>query len=153
MYPKNTIEDFWHKVDKNGPNGCWNWTCSLHKGYGHFRIDGKIVMAHRYSLELALGRPIAYGLQALHKCKQNRKCVNPDHLYEGTHRQNMQDKVRDGTGNQPKGELHKNSKLTQDAIKEIRILRGFGFTLKEMGKIYAVSDNTIRDMLVGNTWN
>jgi len=145
------MKRFWSKVDKNGENGCWNWTggCNRERGYGLFRIDGKNVSAHRFSLEIALGRPIADGLCALHRCKQNPKCVNPRHLYEGTHRENMGDKVKDGT---VKGEANGNSKLNDDSVREIRILRGFGFTQEELGKIYGVSRSRISDVLLGKRW-
>jgi hypothetical protein len=73
---------FWAKVDKNGPNGCWEWTASTNQdGYGTFKTPkgstgrGK---AYRFSWELVNG-PIPDGMTIDHLCK-NVKCVNPDHL-------------------------------------------------------------------------
>lgn len=138
------MERFWSKVDKNGANGCWNWTAScVQDGYGAFRIDGTTVRAHRFSLEIAIGRPIAEGLQALHRCKQNRKCVNPAHLYEGTKQDNVDDMGRDGT---------RCSKLNDDSIREIRIMYGLGFTHRELGKMYGVTHRTIGHILIGESW-
>lgn len=145
------MERFWSKVDKNGENGCWNWTaCSSESGYGFFRDNGKNLYAHRISLELKLGRPIADGLCANHNCKQNRKCVNPDHLYEGTYKQNTNDRNKDETMN--RGEEHGKSKLTADDVREIRVLIGFGFSQRELGQMYGVYQSTISQVILGKKW-
>lgn len=67
---------FWAKVNK--AEDCWLWTASTINGYGAFSIVGTIVLAHRYSYELAKG-PIAPGLVIDHLC-MTPTCVNPDHL-------------------------------------------------------------------------
>ena len=145
------MERFWSKVDKNGENGCWNWTaCISTGGYGFFRDNDKNLYAHRISLELKLGRPIADGLCANHTCKQNRKCVNPDHLYEGTYKQNTNDRDKDGTTR--RGEEHGMSKLTADDIREIRVLIGFGFSQTELGQMYGVRQETISQVILGKKW-
>jgi hypothetical protein len=62
----------------------------------------------------------------------------------------MRDKIRDGTD--PKGERHPRAKLTQDDVDEIRIMRGFGFTHKELGRMYGVSRSNISQILRGESW-
>ena len=86
MKTEKLIQKFWSQVDKNGPNGCWQWTGLLHrKAYGRFAGTG----AHRFSIMLTGQDPT--GWHVLHKCN-NPKCVNPDHLRLGTNADNMQDK-------------------------------------------------------------
>ena len=70
--------------------GCWNWTSTLHRdGYGKFWFLGKQVQAHRVAYELFVGD--SKGGWILHKC-DNRKCVNPSHLYSGDAKRNALDR-------------------------------------------------------------
>jgi hypothetical protein len=93
-------ERFWKHVHKT--DGCWEWTgYSLPfpnhpelRGHGQIRIDDRAVYAHRFSYELHNG-PIAEGVLVLHRC-DNRACVRPDHLFEGSHKDNTIDAMRKG---------------------------------------------------------
>ncbi len=82
---------FWSKVDKTST--CWNWQGALNeKGYGLFKVGGKYGVAaktHRVVWKMLVGS-IPINMCVLHKC-DNRRCVNPDHLYLGTHQDNMND--------------------------------------------------------------
>src|SRR5882672_4766312 len=73
------FERFWSKVNKNGPNGCWEWTaCIHHSGYGHFYWEGRVWSTHRLSYTWTKGE-IPAGFEIHHECN-NKLCVNPDHL-------------------------------------------------------------------------
>ena len=96
-------------------SGCWEWTGSKRNGYGRLivgsRTDGtrKSVSAHRLSYELTYGE-IPEGMEVCHRC-DNRCCVNPDHLFIGTHQDNMSDRERKGRNKPPKGENNGRAKL------------------------------------------
>ena len=88
-------------IDKE--TGCWNFKgCKTYNGYGRIRIDGVHWMAHRYSLSCHLGRPIADGMVVMHLC-DNPACVNPEHLKEGTQKENMEDCKAKGRMYRPSG--------------------------------------------------
>lgn len=90
LQPKLTLEQrFWAKVNKDAPNGCWEWAGYITpQGYGLFWDGKKPNTAHRVSWELTNG-PIPDGMDIDHRCA-NRKCVNPEHLRVTTPSQNMQ---------------------------------------------------------------
>jgi len=79
--------------------GCWEFTGALSSdGYGSIRYKGKVIGAHILSFILFKPESYVTYLQVCHKCN-NRKCFNPEHLYQGTQSDNSKDAVRDGTHN------------------------------------------------------
>lgn len=119
---------FWVKVAKS--DGCWTWTAGRHEyGYGVFGDrNHKVIYAHRYSYELAFGS-IPDGLFVLHKC-DNPPCVRPDHLFLGTHDDNMEDSAKKG---RKKGERACYVKLTEPQVQLIR--QRFDSGLESCGQI------------------
>lgn len=149
------------------PNGCWEWQGKLQQGYGMFYFENirlsptkmwsKILLAHRYSWELANG-PIEGNLCVLHKC-DNRPCVNPDHLFLGTRTDNNVDMVTKKRHKGPKGIRNPKAKLTEKQVKAIRAehqqLRAScnqHTADKELGVKYNVNFSTIRNIVSRKTW-
>lgn len=101
MSEDTSLARFWAKVDySGGADACWEWQGALNpRGYGQFRHEGQMRQAHRWILGKELGTPLRWDAEAreeaCHHC-DNRSCVNPAHLYVGSHQDNMQDCVRRG---------------------------------------------------------
>ena len=89
---------FWANVHTPNPFDCWNWNGRKDKdGYGRFRFNSQDFYSHRVSWVLANGN-IPNGLFICHHC-DNPSCCNPEHLFIGTHLDNMFDMYSKGRGN------------------------------------------------------
>jgi HNH endonuclease len=152
----NTSEEFMSNVSVS--DGCWEWTAGRGKfGYGSLWWQGDYGKAHRVAWELFRG-PVPVGLFVLHRC-DNPPCVNPEHLFLGTQKDNMLDCYNKGrhyhlgSRDIQQGEQNNNSKLTGEKVREIRMLYGSGgWTLRGLGKAYGVSYGTIDDAIRRKTW-
>ena len=142
---------FWAKVDKRGPDDCWEWKESVRRGgYGAFGVNKKVVSAHRFSWEMHNG-PIPEGMFVCHTC-DNPLCVNPNHLFLGTHSDNMADaanKDRMRRWERARGESHGNAKLTEDQVYEIRDDTRMP---KEIAKEYGVNGPAVSKIQLRRSW-
>lgn len=141
---------FWVNVDRS--SDCWIWVGSrTSDGYGRVRRPGQPeVRAHRVALAAALGRPLKPGMQTCHTHTGNRLCVNPAHLYEGTNRENMHDKVKDGTD--PLGSRNPAAKLNEGQAREIKWLLTWGNSCQAIAREFGVSRRTITAIRRGERW-
>ncbi len=134
--------EFWSKVDKTGD--CWFWNAFRTKrGYGQIRIAGKIMVASHVAYLITHGE-IPDGFFICHHC-DNPPCVNPLHLFAGTQRDNMLDKVR--KNRQPHGEKCYNSRLSDKDIFQIRLLSKLGFSGAKIGRKFGVSQPYVSRLL------
>jgi hypothetical protein len=138
---------FWEKVNKTST--CWWWTGARNNlGYGFIRRRPKTYSAHRLSWTFANG-PIEDSLWVLHKC-DNPSCVNPDHLFLGTHRDNERDKTE-------KGRAHRigtrNAKLTEEQVREIRVLSAAGLSQRKIASQFGVTQVTICNVQRGRSYS
>lgn len=113
---------FWAKVNKEAPEGCWEWTASRkEKGYGQFFWRGKMYRAHRLAWKLSGHELPKSPLELAHTC-DNRICVNPAHLYVATHEQNMKDCYT--RRRHTYGVRNHSAKLTEAQALEILLAKG-----------------------------
>lgn len=170
--PRSPIDRFMTKVQQS-PNGCWLWTGALtHNGYPAFYYQHRMVRAHRFSYEAHHG-PIPAGLMVLHTC-DTPACVNPAHLFLGTHDDNMQDRQQKGrtaSGNAngmrtrpdrnaaklypdrlARGQRANKSHLTDADVREIRRLHAAGHTQTELAARFDVSQNMISRIVLHRNW-
>lgn len=134
---------FWSRVDKT--SNCWEWTgYCLKDGYGRINISNVAYMAHRVSYAIANGDPGE--LCVCHSC-DNCKCVNPKHLWRGTHQENMED--RDQKNRQARGVTQGPSELSEAQVIEIL---ASGTSHQDLADRYRVSRANISFIKRGKTW-
>lgn len=139
-------------------SGCIEWTAATTgNGYGLFSVGprrgGRMWLAHRWLWEQQHGT-IPAGLDLCHHC-DNRRCVEIDHLFVGTRKENMQDAVRKGRTShvtRTQGESHGMAKLTMDNVKQIRAMRSQGQTLGTMASLFEVSIAQISRIVKNQSW-
>lgn len=139
-------ERFWPKVDRRGATDCWLWTGYVFGslGYGGLHLGGRPLYAHRIAWELANGA-IPDGQWVLHSCDVPR-CVNPAHLFLGTHTTNMQDAARKGRLSVPRP---KAQAVTDAQIAEMHVLRAQGATLQVIADRFSVTKTYVSLVLRG----
>ena len=145
----NDIFNFLRHVDVNGfdKSKCWEWKgAGKGNGYGHVRRGEKNITAHRYSYQLFVDNDVD-GKDVCHKC-DNRKCVNPYHLFLGTRKDNMQDaKLK---GRTARGFMLPNTKLSKEDEDEIVKRSKAGELYKEIAKDFGVTRHSIGRVAIKN---
>ncbi|MHB1000512.1 MAG: hypothetical protein ACYC27_14830 [Armatimonadota bacterium] len=141
-------ERFWRKVNKNSPHGCWDWTGAKSSGYGSMYYEGRHQNATRISLILT-GIKISKDIYVCHKC-DNPACVNPDHLFLGSAKDNSDDKV--AKKRHLYGENGTATKLTEDQAREIIARQSAGESVKVLAAEYGMSQTNIRAIANGKAW-
>lgn len=129
------------RVPDLGP--CWEWDGNrTPKGYGQCSIGNRRTRgAHRVSYEVNVG-PISPGMVICHRC-DNPPCINPAHLFQGTHADNFADMFAKGRANKATGVRHGNSKLTDADVAKIRSLAASGATYPDLAAMFGVTSSNI----------
>jgi hypothetical protein len=162
---------FWSKVNKT--SACWEWTGSVRPdGYGQINVEGRPLVAHRVAWQLEIGA-IPEGMYICHHC-DNRKCVRVDHLFTGTHTDNMADAAAKGrmpgtvdasklprgddhyTRRMPElratGERNGHAKLTWGQVDSIRAMRRDGALLKDICREFGLGKGHVSEICNGKKW-
>jgi hypothetical protein len=165
--PRRDVGDrFWSRVNKT--ETCWLWTASVNKrsGYGQFFFNGRQQTSHRVAYELSYG-PVPDGLEVCHNCPNgdNPRCVNPTHLFAGSHADNMRDMANKGRAmhgdrhrskTHPerlcRGENRSDHKLTDAIVRIIRAERAIGTPYSVLARRFGVTTGTIFPAAKGRTW-
>jgi hypothetical protein len=153
---KSLTDRFWNAVKKS--DGCWEWQRSTNKaGYGQIGTGsgkGRTINTHRLSWILHYGE-IPFKMNVCHRC-DNRKCVNPDHLFLGTQMDNVRDmhnKGRNARGGAP-GERNGSAKLKEMDISRIRELYAAGgISQQRIADQYNCSQGIISQIILRKRWN
>lgn len=150
---RNELDRFWEKINKKDSESCWEWTAGKYRGgYGHFRklVDGKWKMykSHRFSYELHKGK-IDKGLLVCHSC-DNPSCVNPNHLFLGTAKQNMADYIKKGRNRFGKVEGYRH--LSKEIADAIRADYEAGMSYKQLMAKYETSKSQISRVILRQIW-
>lgn len=165
------IASFWALTIPEPNTGCWLWLGTEGpRGYGRLSFCGRRQRANRCAWEITRG-PIADGLFVCHRCDQP-SCVNPDHLFLGTHQDNMSDMARKGRGrgcnpNPRRGDAHHararpevvargersgSAKVTSAMVLALRARRAQGQTFLRIATEMGLPMNLVRCAAIGRTW-
>ena len=155
---EDIVGKFWSRVDTSNRDGCWEWRGAIVKladgrvgAYGHLWAGGKHVKAHRFAWTLENGN-IPPGMHVCHRC-DNPTCVRPDHLFLGTHTDNMRDMVRKGrAGRRLIGPNNLNSKLCTNDVRVIRGMLHSGETKAAIARRFRVTRRCVAMIADGLTW-
>lgn len=141
-----------------GPVACWPWigsishrTSTKHLPYGTLKHNGRQRGAHVWAYVEARGEPPSGKPFVLHTC-DNSICVNPAHLYAGTHKRNMADKVERRRQSRLPGEANPRRKLTEDQVYEVRSLQGSASSAA-VGAMFEVSPAAIQFIWNRKRWS
>lgn len=155
------LEHFWEKVDIRSKKECWLWKASTHtdktgQKRGQFNYHGRPQSAPRLAYIFTFGPIEDNKLEVCHNCPNgdNTLCVNPYHMFLGTHSENMQDMVRKGRANPPdrRGEKNNLAKITEKDVLAIRQMRRDGMTYEALAKLYDFDPTGISAICRYKTW-
>lgn len=142
---------FWLKVRECLPETCWDWIGEItNVGYGRFTFKQKRTGAHRMAWMITHGN-IPDGLCVCHTC-DNRKCVNPGHMFLGSNAENMADKVAKKRQETGANVRKKTTKITPEQALEIRARGKTGAKPTALAREYGLSQSFVSEVIAGKKW-
>lgn len=146
---KTDEERFWEKIEKTST--CWLWRGNTNWfGHGIFWADEFRWKAHRYMWKL-IYKNIPPRMHVLHHC-DIAACVNPQHLYTGSQKDNIRDCIKRNRRNTPIGEKAKQAILTEEDVYKIRQLAADGNPILQISKLYKCSEGAIDGIVRRKNW-
>jgi hypothetical protein len=137
-------ERIWRRVDRTGA-GCWEWPGGRDGyGYGIMVAGRRLSKAHRVAWESVNG-PIPRGAHILHHC-DNPPCVRPDHLYAGSHADNMRDMAQRARA------VATGARLREDQVRLARRLVTAGASQTHVARLLGVTQGAISRLCHGRAW-
>lgn len=130
---------------------CWLYQGRINRtGYGQFAYQNKELTVSRMAYHVWVG-PVPDDSFVLHRCDV-RHCINPQHLFLGTHKENMKDMADKDRAPKMRGELNGWHKLTNEDVIAIRKRRKAGEILRTMAEQFGVSESCISSVCTGKSW-
>lgn len=156
QYTSKDADRFWSNAGITAiSSSCWIWQLSKNpQGYGQFTIGGHksmCILAHRASYQLTYGE-IPDGVFVCHHC-DNPSCVNPAHLFLGTHQENMHDMTQKGRSASNAGEKAGRHKVTESQVLYIRerFSKG-GISKNALGRQLGITGTNVAHIIDRKTW-
>lgn len=154
IYDDKTLARFWQKVDKRGPDECWDWTASTRSaGYGQLKLSKSRSNESAHIISYRIAKGCTNGLCVCHSCDRP-VCCNTAHLFLGTHLDNSKDKIAKGrarTGDQT-GERNARAVLTEKEVLCILRLVRTGLNNCEIGYLFGVTHSMISAIRLNKAW-
>lgn len=141
-------------IDRSGgPDSCWIWTRGKSSGYGVVGTENSpkgSTLVHRLIAAEVYG-PLSEDDVVMHSC-DNPPCCNPKHLIVATQAANIEDCERKGRGNHPRGSSVLTSKLTEEEVTRMRVMRQGGLSIRDLSDLFRVGTTAVAYALTGKTW-
>lgn len=142
-------ESFVSKFIPEPMSGCWIWTGGKNPKYGTYNINGVTELAHRITWSFFNKATIPVGMNICHRC-DTPACVNPEHLFLGTPKDNTLDRI--SKGRIFNGEKANPSKLKENQVIEIKRAFLAGESSRKIAKRYGIAKSNVLHIFHGRTW-